>query len=73
MLQSGTFVAAECSCSAIPRLIFTHDKSEEDGRMGSGKLGEKQAHAGIINLLHKVDVVLFNESFSATWRLGALR
>ncbi|WP_241721816.1 DNA mismatch repair protein MutS [Raoultella sp. HC6] len=67
MMQSGMFVCAECFSTDICRQIFTHYKCEEDSHMVSGKLDEElRRMRDIMNLLQKDDLVLFNESFSAT-------
>lgn len=67
MMQSGMFVTSESFCTDICRHIFTHYKCEEDSHMISGKLDEElRRMRDIIDLLEKDDLVLFNESFSAT-------
>lgn len=67
MMQTGMFVSAECFSSDICRQIFTHYKCEEDSHMVSGKLDEElRRMRDIIGHLQRDDLVLFNESFSAT-------
>ncbi|WP_258963752.1 MutS-related protein [Klebsiella variicola] len=67
MMQSGMFVVAEYFCTNICGQIFTHYKCEEDSSMVSGKLDEELLRMrDIVDLLEQDDLVLFNESFSAT-------
>ena len=67
MRQSGRFVVAEYFCTDICGQIFTHYKCEEDSSMVSGKLDEELLRMrDIVDLLEQDDLVLFNESFSAT-------
>lgn len=67
MMQTGMFVTAGYYSSDISGSIFTHYKREEDSSMTSGKLDEelKRMSDIILHLKHD-DLVLFNESFSAT-------
>ncbi|HAT7673681.1 TPA: DNA mismatch repair protein MutS, partial [Enterobacter hormaechei subsp. xiangfangensis] len=67
MMQTGMFVSAECFSTDICRQIFTHYKCEEDSHMVSGKLDEElRRMRDIVSELKPDDLVLFNESFSAT-------
>lgn len=67
MMQTGMFVSAECFSTDICRQIFTHFKCEEDSHMVSGKLDEElRRMRDIVSELKPDDLVLFNESFSAT-------
>lgn len=67
MMQSGMFVSAECYSADLCGQVFTHYRCEEDSRMVSGKLDEElRRMRDIVNMLRHDDLVLFNESFSAT-------
>lgn len=67
MMQTGMFVSAECYSADLCRQIFTHYKCEEDSHMVSGKLDEElRRMSDIVDALQRDDLVLFNESFSAT-------
>ncbi|GAB2952523.1 MutS-related protein [Hafnia psychrotolerans] len=67
MMQSGMFVSAKCYSADVCRQVFTHYKCEEDSQMVSGKLDEElRRMRDIVNALRHDDLVLFNESFSAT-------
>lgn len=68
MMQSGMFVAAESFCADICDSLFTHYKREEDTTMESGKFDEELLRmSGIIDKLTPNAMVLFNESFAATY------
>ncbi|WP_416413874.1 MutS-related protein [Pantoea sp. App145] len=67
MMQIGMFVTAGYFSSDVSRRIFTHYKCEEDSTITSGKLDEElKRMSNIIDKLRYDDLVLFNESFSAT-------
>jgi DNA mismatch repair ATPase MutS len=62
MMAAGMFVAAD-----VPAGVFTHFKREEDATMESGKLDEELARmSGIADAITANDLLLGNESFSAT-------
>ena len=67
MMQCGMFVPAEGFSANISGQVFTHYKREEDTTMKSGKLDEELARmSAIVDKIAPDDMILFNESFSAT-------
>ena len=67
MMAAGMFVAADSFDAAVPAGVFTHFKREEDATMESGKLDEELARmSGIADAITANDLLLGNESFSAT-------
>ena len=68
MMQCGMFVAAESFRANIRDNLFTHYKREEDATMESGKFDEELLRmSGVIDKLTPHAMVLFNESFAATY------
>jgi DNA mismatch repair ATPase MutS len=68
MMQAGMFVPAKSFSSEVCNGVFTHYRREEDANMKSGKLDEELARmSGIVANLTQNSMLLFNESFSATY------
>jgi DNA mismatch repair ATPase MutS len=68
MMQAGMFVPAEFFCSEVCNGIFTHYRREEDNTMKSGKLDEElRRMSDIADDIKQNALVLFNESFAATY------
>jgi hypothetical protein len=67
MMQAGMFVAADAYEATVCGGVFTHYKREEDATMVSGKFDEElQRMSGLVAAITTGDLLLCNESFSAT-------
>lgn len=67
MMQAGLFVCAKKFKSQMCNQLFTHFKRGEDTTLKNGKFDEELYRMNqIIEHISKDDLILFNESFSAT-------
>lgn len=68
MMQAGMFVAAGSFAAELCTAVLTHYKREEDETLASGKFDEELARmSAMADHLAPHALVLFNESFAATY------